>query len=111
MVTGKIAAAGRPSLRLALTLLARMSAWLPHQPCMHRSCPALLQGVHNTPRRRTVPCAAVKSPEAVPRKNNLTNYKMTELREMLRIRGLSPNGKKVELVKRLTAHLAELGAP
>ena len=100
-------------MRSALNLLARMSAWRPHPPCIHQSCPALLHGVrlHSTPRRRTVPCAAVKSPDAVPRKNNLTKYKMTELREMLRIRSLSPNGKKVELVERLTAHLAELGAP
>ena len=100
-------------MRLAFTLLARMSAWLPHRPCMHHSCPAFLQGVrlHSTPRRRTVPCAAVRSPDAAPRKNNMTNYKMTELREMLRIRGLSPNGKKVDLVKRLRAHLAERGAP
>ena len=90
-----------------------MSAWRPHPPCIHQSCPALLQGVrwHSTPRRRPVPCAAATSPDAAPRKNNLAKCKMVELREMLRIRGLSPNGKKVDLVERLTAHLAELGAP
>ena len=108
----QVAAAGRPSVRLAFTLLARMSAWLPHQPYVHHSCPAILQGarLHSTPRRKTVPCAAVTTPDAAPRKANLTKYKMTELRKMLCIRGLSPNGKKVDLVKRLTAHLAERGA-